>query len=98
MKCIVAVWLVLCLAGCSITGWYPRAIYGYSDEEVGNALIEIRQQEASGQISSDVAEEQVRLWLDRVQPCGNCGRKTVLYPVDEYGNRIPGKGYVIETR
>jgi hypothetical protein len=86
------------LSACSVTGWYPRALYGYSDEEVGNAVIEIRDQEAAGQISPEEADRQTRLWLDRIQPCGDCQPKTYLFPVDAYGNRVSGQGYVVEKR
>ena len=95
---IAASFVLVLLSACGLIGWYPRALYGYSNEEIGNALIEIDKQEASGQISPEEAEAQVRLWLDRLQPCGNCGPKTYLYPVDAVGNRIPGNGYVVEKR
>jgi hypothetical protein len=99
MRNAIAVSLVLMLlSGCSLIGGYPRAIYGYTDEEIGNALIEIDKQKESGQISPEAAEEQVRVWLDRLQPCSDCGPKTYLYPVNAYGKRIPGNGYVVETR
>src|SRR5688572_14421535 len=99
MRNAIAMSLVLALlSACSLTGWRPRALRGYSLEEIGNAVIEIREQEESGQISPEEAQEQVRVWLDRIEPCGDCQPKTYLLPVDRFGHRIPGDGYVVETR
>jgi hypothetical protein len=97
-KAIAMSFVLALLSACSLAGWYPRALYGYTDEEIGNAIIEIREQEAAGQISPEEADRQTRLWLDRIQPCGDCRPKTVLYPVDQYGNRVPGNGYVVDKR
>jgi hypothetical protein len=97
-KAIAMSFVLALLSACSLAGWRPRALYGYSDEEIGKALIEIRDQEAAEQISPEEAERRTRLWLDRIQPCDDCGPKTYLFPVDAYGNRVGGQGYVVEKR